>query len=161
MQPAAPPDVHRTRARGLAVIAALVLSAGYALAAAATTPFSREADLLTAIPIAVVAVAAVVLWPARPDPSAVLDAEGLPPPRHPYRGWVVLFAVVVVWEVLEYVWRGSRSAHPTLSSMVDAFHAHSIGKAVAIWAWLWLGAAIVRAGVPVGSRSRASMVRSA
>ena len=138
-----------------------MLSAGYALAAAATTPFTWTADLVTAIPIGVAAVAAVVLWPAHPDRSAVLMEEGSPRPRPPSMGWVVLLAVVVGWELVEYLWRGSRAAHPTLSSMADAFDAHFIGKAVAFFAWLWLGAAIVRAGASVQSRLRAAEVPSA
>ena len=53
-----------------------------------------------------------------------------------------------------YLVRGSRSAHPTLSSMADAFDRYSYGlKAIACFAWLWLGAAIVRAGTPTTSRA--------
>jgi hypothetical protein len=136
-----------TRVGGPLVLVGLVASAGYAAAAASTTPFTWAADVMTAIPIAAVAVAAVVLWPAHPDRSSALVADQ-PRPRHPYLGWVVLLAVVVAWELAEYLWRGSRSAHPTLSSMADAFDAHAVGKAVAFLAWLWLGAAIVRAGAP-------------
>jgi hypothetical protein len=133
----------------------LVVSAGYAVGAAATTPFTWPADVMTAIPIAAVAVLAVVSWPARADRGAAAVEDGVPRPRHPYLGWGVLLVVVVGWELVEYLWRGSRGAHPTLSSMADALDAHSIGKAVAFLAWLLLGAAIVRAGTPVGSRRRA------
>ncbi|HSZ36254.1 MAG TPA: hypothetical protein VK773_04100 [Acidimicrobiales bacterium] len=132
---------------------AAVVSAGYALGAAATTPFTWAADVMTAIPIALVAVLAAVRWPLRPDRSDVLAASGRSPSRHPYLGWVVLLAFVAGWELVEYLWRGARSAHPTLSSMADAFDAHYAGKAVAFFAWLWLGAAIVRAGTPVASAS--------
>jgi uncharacterized BrkB/YihY/UPF0761 family membrane protein len=138
----------------------LVVSAGYALAAATTTPFTWPADVVTAVPIVVVGVLAVVLWPAHPDRSAALVDNGRPRPRHPYLGWVVLLAVVVGWELLEYLGRGSRSAHPTLSSMSDAFDAHAFGKAVAFLAWLWLGAAIVRAGTPVTARLRTTRTRT-
>jgi hypothetical protein len=131
---------------------AVVLTAGYALGAAATTSFTWAADVLTAIPIGAVAVLAVLRWPAHPDRSAGLVAEGGPRPRHPLLGWVILLAVVVGWELVEYLRRGSRSAHPTLSSMADAFDAHFFLKAAAFLAWLWLGAAIVRAGTPVGSQ---------
>jgi hypothetical protein len=99
-----------------------------------------------------VAVLAALRWPAHPDRSAGLVAEGDPRPRHPFLGWVVLLAVVVGWELVEYLRRGSRRAHPTLSSMADAFDAHSLLKAAAFLAWLWLGAAIVWAGTPVGSQ---------
>jgi hypothetical protein len=134
----------------------LVASAGYAVGAAATTPFTGPADVMTAIPIAAVAVLAVVLWPARRDGGAASVEDGVPRPRHPYLGWGVLLVVIVAWELVEYLSRGSRGAHPTLSSMADAFDAHSIGKAVAFLAWLLLGAAIGRAGIPAGSRRRAS-----
>jgi hypothetical protein len=149
--PADAPWSHRRR---WAVLAGLAGSAGYSLAAAATTPFTGAAEAITAIPIAVAAVLAVVLWPAHPDRPAGLVEQGRPPPRHPYLGWLILLGVVVGWEVAEYLWRGSRSAHPTLSSMADAFDAHSVSKAVAFMAWLWLGAAIVWAGTPRQSRFR-------
>jgi hypothetical protein len=148
-----PADLHWSR-RGWAFLAGLAGSAGFALAAAATTPFTWAADIMTAIPIAVAAVLAMVLWPAHPDRSAGLVADGRPRPRHPYSGWLILVGVVVGWELTEYLWRGSRSAHPTLSSMGDALDAHSVGKAVACMAWLWLGAAIVGAGTPLRSRFR-------
>jgi hypothetical protein len=45
--------------------------------------------------------------------------------------------------------------------MVDAFDAHFVGKTAAFLAWLWLGAAIVRAGTPVGSRFRRSQAQPA
>jgi hypothetical protein len=156
-----PADAHRPGVNGLLVIVALVVSAGYAVAAASTTPFTWAADVLTAIPIALVTIGASVLWPAHPDRASALVEDGRPRPRHPFLGWAVLLGVVAGWEVAEYLWRGSRSAHPTLSSMADAFDAHAVGKAVAFLAWLLLGAAIVRAGgAPVGSRVRSPEARS-
>ena len=149
----APADAVSRRGGGLMLGVALVLSAGYALGAAATTPFSVAADLTTGIAIAVTTVAVIVRWPAHPDRSAVLGEDR---PPHPYAGWMVLFAVVVGWELVEYLARGSRGAHPTLSSMADAFDAHYLAKTVAFFAWLWLGAAIVRAGTPVGSSFRSA-----
>jgi hypothetical protein len=148
-----PLDVLRTRRPGVARTGAVVVFAAYALGAAATTPFSWAADVVTAIPIVVVAILAVVRWPAHPDRSAGLLEEDRPRARHPYLGWVVLLAVVVGWELVEYLWRGSRGAHPTLSSMADAFDAHYLLEAVAFLAWLWLGVAILRAGTPAATRS--------
>lgn len=144
---------HRRRVGGpVLFVAGSVVAAGYAVAAASTTPFTWAADVMTAVPIVAVAVGAVVRWPARPDRSAPLAGDGRAgPDPHPYVGWVVLLAVVVGWELAEYLWRGSRAAHPTLSSMADAFDAHPVAKAVAFFAWLWLGAAIVRAGAPARS----------
>lgn len=147
-------DARLNEVRGRRTLAvAVVVSAGYALGAAATTPFSLAADIMTAIPIVVITVVAIVSWPAHPDRSAVLTDEERPP--HPYLAWVLLFAAIVGWELVEYLVRGSRSAHPTLSSMADAFDRHYLAKAIAFFAWLWLGVAIVRAGTPVASRFRA------
>ena len=150
-----PALVRRSGGGGVVVVVALVVSAGYALGAAATTPFTLAANVVTGLAIGVVTVLAVVLWPWRPERVGVLVSEEGPRPRHPYRGWLVLLAVVIGWEVVEYLWRGSRSDHPTLSSMVDALDAHYGAKAVVFFAWLWLGLAIVRAGTPVSSRFRA------
>ena len=125
--------------------------AGYALWLAATTPFSSPANILTAIAIVAVVVMAIIRWPARPTRVLVAEEER---PRHPYLGWVVLFAVIVAWELVMYLVRGSRSAHPTLSSMADAFDRYNYGlKAVVCFAWLWLGTAIVRAGTQTSSRA--------
>ncbi len=125
--------------------------AGYALWLAATTPFSSPANILTAIAIVAVVVMAIIRWPARPTRVMIAEEER---PRHPYLGWVVLFGVIVAWELVMYLVRGSRSAHPTLSSMADAFDRYNYGlKAVACFAWLWLGTAIVRAGTQSSSRA--------
>jgi hypothetical protein len=137
------------------IVVAVAGSIGHALGAAATMPFTWAANVVTGVPIVVITASAIVRWPARPDRSAVLVAEDGPGPRHPYLGWVVLVAAVVAWELAEFLWPGSRNAHPTLSSMADAFDGHYAGKAVAFLAWLWLGAAIVRAGTPVAARFRA------
>jgi hypothetical protein len=124
---------------------------GYALWLAATTPFSSPANILTALAIVVVAVMAIIRWPARPT-RAVLIAED-ERPRHPYLAWVVLVVLIVAWELVMYLVRGSRAAHPTLSSMADAFDRYNYGlKALACLAWLWLGTAIVRAGTQTASR---------
>jgi hypothetical protein len=61
---------------------------------------------------------------------------------------VVLFACVVAWELVEYLARGSRGAHPTLSSMVDALGRHYAGTAALFFVWLCLGALIVQRGIP-------------
>jgi hypothetical protein len=129
-----------------------VVLAGYALWLAKTTPFSSPANILTAIAIVAVLVAAIIRWPARPTRVVLVGDEGMP--RHPYLGWVVLFAVIVAWELVMYLVRGSRSEHPTLSSMADAYDRYNyFAKALACFAWLWLGTAIVRAGTPIAPRT--------
>jgi cytochrome bd-type quinol oxidase subunit 2 len=136
--------------RPVARVAGIVLLAGYALWLAATTPFSSPANILTAIAIVAVVVMAIVRWPARPTRVMLPEEER---PQHPYLGWVVLVGLIVAWELVMYLVRGSRSAHPTLSSMADAFDRYNYGlKAVACFAWLWLGTAIVRAGTQSAAR---------
>ena len=132
-------------------VASIVVLAGYALWLAATTPFSSPANILTAIAIVAVVIMAIIRWPARPTRVMIPEDER---PRHPYLGWVVLVVLIVAWELVMYLVRGSRSDHPTLSSMADAFDRYNYGlKAVACFAWLWLGTAIVRAGTQTTSRA--------
>jgi hypothetical protein len=122
--------------------ALVATAAAYALGAAATTPFSWQADLLTAVPLALLVVAAVARWPAHPHPRPV--AAG----THPYLPWLALAAVVVAWELANYLAHGSRAAHPTLSSMADAVDHHYLPKALMFFAWLCLGAWVVQLGAP-------------
>jgi hypothetical protein len=124
---------------------ALVAGAAYALGAATTTAFTGPANVVTAVPIVGLAVLAVIRWPAHPQPLALPAEERA---RHPYRPWAVLVLAVVGWELVEYLVRGSRAAHPTLSSMADAVDRHYPGRAVLFFAWLCLGALIVRLGTP-------------
>jgi hypothetical protein len=121
----------------------------YAVGAATTSPFTVTADVLTAIPIAALAVAVVVRWPLH-QPGAggtrwpVAERRGLVP-------WVALAVAVVAWELVEYLAPGSRSAHPTLSSMADALDRHLVVKAVVFSGWLCLCALVVLAGSPTVS----------
>jgi hypothetical protein len=133
-------------------VVALVAAGAYALGAATTTPFTWAADALTAVPIVGLAVLMVVRWPARPQP---LDLAAAHKGDHPYRPWTVLGAAVVAWELVEYLARGSRGAHPTLSSMADAADRHFLAKAVLFFAWLCLGALIVRRGTAAAAPEEA------
>jgi hypothetical protein len=136
----------RALALAPALAVAVVVSAAYALGAAATSPFTVAADVLTAIPIAALAVAVVVRWPLHPRRDGgtrwpVAGQRGLVP-------WAVLAMAIVVWELVEYLAPGSRSAHPTLSSMADALDRHVVVKAVVFAAWLWLCVLVALAGSP-------------
>jgi hypothetical protein len=122
----------------IAVLAAS--GAAFALATAATRPFTWPADLLTAVPIALLAVLVVARWPLRPRPRPAASAARA---RHPYRAWVVLLGAAVVWELTEYLARGSRGEHPTLSSISDALDRHYLVKALVVFGWLCLGLCIV------------------
>jgi hypothetical protein len=128
--------------RQLALLGAVVALA-YAVGAAGTTAFTKPADVLTALPILGLAVLVVIRGSLRPRPRRVA-AVG----THPFRAWVVLFAAIVLWELAEYAARGSRAAHPTLSSMFDAVDRYFVLKALVFFTWLCLGAAILRKGTP-------------
>jgi hypothetical protein len=133
--------------------ALLAAGAAYALGAAATRAFTLPADVLTALPIVVMAILVVVRWPLRPRRLQV------PAPAragHPFRPWVVLFAVVALWELYEYLARGSRGDHPTFSSMTDAVDRTYILKALVFFGWLCLGWCIVRAGARATSSAGTS-----
>jgi hypothetical protein len=139
------------RRRGWREPALLAAGAAYALGAATTSAFSWPADAVTAIPIVALVVLAVVRWPRRPQPQPqpqpqLLEGEVVARGGHPYRAWVVLLAVAVAWELAEYLARGSRGAHPTLSSMADALDRYYPLKALVFFGWLCLGACIVRRG---------------
>ena len=132
--------------RPLLTASVVALTVAYALGAAATTPFSVAADVVTAIPIVLFAVAAVVCWPLHPQPGP-LPVPGAAGTRgHPYLPWVTLTAVVVAWELVEYLAPGSRGAHPTLSSMADAVDRIFVLKALVFFGWIWLCVLIVRSG---------------
>ena len=120
---------------------AALLGAGlaYALGAAATTPFSLAANVMTGIPIVLLAVLAVARWPLRPQPVR-------PPGRHPVREWIILGVALLAWEVAVYAARGSRADHPTLSSMVDAVDRYYVLKVVLFFGWLCVCTFVLFAG---------------
>ena len=121
------------------------LAAAYALGAAATRPFTRPADVMTALPISLMAVLAVARWPAHPRPRPV------PAGTHPYLPWLALVTAVVAWELATYLAHGPRGSHPTLSSMADALDHHYLLKALVFFGWLCLGASVLRLGTQTDS----------
>ena len=133
------PAVGRGRRRA----AALGLAVAYSVTAAATTPFTWQADILTALPLGVLAAAVLVRSPLRSCPRPRAPAEGV---RHPFAPWAGLLAAVVTWELVQYLSAGSRASHPTLSSMADAVDRYVALKACVFFLWLCVGAAIIRAG---------------
>jgi ABC-type dipeptide/oligopeptide/nickel transport system permease subunit len=138
--------------RPLLTALVVAVTVAYSLGAATTTPFSVAADVVTAIPIVLLAVAVVVCWPLHPHASAhpsppTATGPGAPDGRgHPFLPWVAITAVLVAWELLEYLAPGSRGAHPTLSSMADAVDRIFAFKALVFFGWIWLCVAIVRSG---------------
>jgi hypothetical protein len=148
---AEPPAGHEPQRPSPRRAVLLVVLVAYALFAASTTAFTRSANIATAVPIVVVVVLAVALWPLRARPLTLGPAAG-----HPWRAWVCVFGAVVAWEVAEYAARGSRADHPTLSSMLDAVNRFYGLKVIVFFLWLYLGAAIVRRG---GRRQRRARIR--
>jgi hypothetical protein len=137
--------VHDNPGRRWRIVLA-VMGAGYALAAAATTPFSRWADVVTAVAIVTLSVAAAFRWPARPQPLRPASGGG-----RPFLAWSIFLAVVVAFELAEYLARGGRAAHPTLSSMADAVDRHYLLKALLFFGWLCLGVVLVHLGAAGGA----------
>src|SRR5580698_5869630 len=137
------PEPVAPRAPGTWVRGALLLGGvGYALGAAATTPFTLAANVMTAIPIALLGALAIARWPLRPVPVRA-------PGRHPYWAWIVVGVAILAWEIVVYTARGSRADHPTFSSMVDAVDRFYVLKAILFFGWLWLCAIVLRAGTAV------------
>lgn len=115
---------------------AAAVAAGVALSvlAACTRPFTVPADVLAAIPLALGAAAtAHRLRTGRTGPARVAGAGlGRLVPV------AVLLVAVVAFELDNYA-RAPRSAHPTLSSLLDALDAHPVGKAIVFALFLLLG----------------------
>jgi hypothetical protein len=137
---------HGTAAhRRWAVAGGVALVAAYAALASATHPFTDGADIVTAVPLAAVVVATGVRMRAGPraHPEVRPDGPGATPNRLGLV-WVAAAAVIAGWELACYV-ATPRSAHPTLSSLLDALDAGHGGKTVAFALWLGLGCALVLA----------------
>ena len=98
---------------------------------------------MTAVPVAALAVGAIVYWPRHP-----VEAPGAPL-RATVRGpGLVAPATVVAWELVNELVPGSRGDHPTLSSMLNAVDRYYALKALVFLAWLGLGWTVVRLGRP-------------
>jgi hypothetical protein len=121
----------------------------YSLIAASTTPFTLPADVLTGAAIVAMAVAVFVRWPLRASAGRASRVgragreapEGPSPPAsrrssHPYTPWLVFLSVFVVWELFNYVVHGSRSDHPTFSSITDAIDRFYLLKSLLFLGWL-------------------------
>jgi hypothetical protein len=126
--------------------AALLLLAGgaaYAFILATTTAFTTGADILTALPLAALAVAIFLRWPLR---TRTVRFPRTAPAGRPFRPWLAWFVLLSAWEAYEYLARGSRAEHPTFSSMSDAVDRYYLLKVLVVLAWLALGWAMLRRG---------------
>jgi hypothetical protein len=115
----------------------------YSWFAAGTTPFTRGANEMTALPLAMALLAAVLL-------GHVLRAQGtrerraaLPTGRRLWPWWAAI-GLVGAWELFCYV-DLPRHEHPTFSSLYDSASRWQPLKAMLFFGWLAVGWAIVRA----------------
>jgi hypothetical protein len=124
--------------RRLVQLVAVLAGCGLAAAVTFTKPFTVSADLVTAVPLAAMLAAQIVLY-LRPENPAD------PPPHHRgrrgaagYLAWILLFACIAAFEISTYL-ESPRSAHPTFSSLSDELSSHRLGKPILFVAWLALG----------------------
>jgi len=141
-------------ARGVAWVA-VVLAVIESSLAAFTRPFTWQADAVTAVGLAALAVVFVLQLagrvpapfarrgPASADARRVVHRFG---PHHygprAWAAWVVVLSLVVAWEVAGYL-SSPRAAHPTLSSMLDTVTSSHAGRGAAFAVWLALGSYLV------------------
>jgi hypothetical protein len=114
-----------------------VAALAYAGLASFTRPFTIGADLVVAVPLAA-AVAAMVVRSRSPRIRAT-DQPGRAARRWPGSvAWAVLAAVAIGWELFCFT-AEPRSAHPTLSSLMDMADTTRWGKVLLFAAWMGLG----------------------
>lgn len=140
--------VTRTATRVCAGAVAVVL---VGLAVSFTRPFTWWSELAVTIGIVgVLGVVAAQRWlPHLPGvlvrrqpadlvgPDGLLDTEG-GSRRMRWAPWGVALAATVGWELYCYI-SAPRSAHPTLSVILDSVDATHVGHGLAFVAWLALG----------------------
>jgi hypothetical protein len=126
----------------------------YSWLAAATTPFTTSADVFTAIPIAAIAVLALLRWRVLATPGGPVTGGGSNTvcdsvderEKSGHGGgwwaWGVLIGVFVGWELFA-LFSGPRTAHPTASSIFNLLTRWHAAKAVAFFLWLGLGGYLV------------------
>jgi hypothetical protein len=123
------------------LVAAVVV---YSWVAAGFRPFTTPEDVMVAIPIVLVAVAAA----RRRSPAVPAASEITAHVRR--RGaaiWAALVAAIVLWELIA-LFSSPREDHPTLSSIADWIMSVHIGRAAMFALWLIGGAVIACGGLP-------------
>jgi hypothetical protein len=133
-----PQQVKAAPALSPAAIAALAAAACWSWFASGVRTFTRPAEVLTFIPALVVLVLTL-------RPKARL-CVGLAEPRPPWRTllpWVAATAAVVGWELSE-LFSQPRTAHPTLSSIINTLLSTHPSRFLGFLAWLLLGWMLVR-----------------
>jgi hypothetical protein len=129
--------------RSVAVGAGLALATGLSAWAAITAPFTESADAVTALALALVAIGVAARWRHRTvlaSPSSVPNVGEHGPRWWP---WLVLGVALLAWELV-CLFLGPRVDHPTVSSLYDSATRWRAVKGVCFFAWLCLGAGLVR-----------------
>jgi len=134
---------ERARRRTTVAIG-VALVAGLSAWAALTVPFSTGADAVTAVGLGVVTVEVVARWrrPALVPATTARTGEGAAA-RPRWWPWLALVAAAVTWELV-CLFLGPRVDYPTVSSLYDSATRSQAVKAACFFAWLCLGAALVR-----------------
>jgi hypothetical protein len=115
----------------------VVAALAYAGLASFTRPFTVGADTVVALPLAVAVVALMIR--SRSSRIRAADRAGRPAQRSPGSvAWAVLAAVAIGWELFCFT-SDPRSAHPTLSSLMDMADATRWGQVLLFAAWMALG----------------------
>jgi hypothetical protein len=118
-----------------------VVAVAYAALASFTHPFTVGADVVVALPLAVAVVVMVVR--SRSPRCRTADQPGRTGRRSPGSlAWAALAAVAIGWELFCFT-SEPRSAHPTLSSLMDMADATRWGKVLLFAAWMALGLYLV------------------
>jgi hypothetical protein len=114
------------RTRRTAVVVAAGLACGWWVTS--LTPFTAGATVaVLALGVVEIAAAEIVRRRRRSDL-----------PGRAYLPWVVAIAALAAWELVS-LFSQPRSAHPTISSIVDPLLAHHAVRWLAFAAWAWLG----------------------
>ena len=121
----------------------IAVAIAYAALLASTTPFTTEADVVTAVAL-VAGTVVVALGLARSRSVPVAPAVVGDSVEHGSAlAWLVLLAVVTGWELYSF-FGGPRPLHPTLSTLYDLASRWPVAKAAIVLVWLGLGWELLR-----------------
>jgi hypothetical protein len=114
-----------------------IAAAGYAWVAAGLRPFTLAQEFAVAVPASVV-VGMAALSAAREPPADARDRAPTRAWRASAAVWLGLFVLALGWQLGAY-FSSPRSAHPTLSVLVEEAMSTHAGRAAVFLAWLALG----------------------
>jgi len=137
------------------IAAAIVCALGVCVAVSFTRPFTGGADLVTAIAlVAMVVLQLLVARSTRPRISRGIphDSSVRSATLASFSPWIVVSLLVVAFELFNY-FSSPRTMHPTLSSLSDELSGSHLGKAALCFAWLALGAVLLKRPRLVSDRS--------